>query len=276
MQSEGGAGRAPMMPPPSAPLQDDGTGGGDLPIPAADGGPAVLVLPDDHPFIAAAPLRFVYFPLFARVAPAVALAHSGLPWTGAFPNQLNEGGWKALKPLTPWGELPILENTEVGTIGHEATILAYIAKKAGPALQGADLKEQMISMQLMGEAEDIYQKLGRLKNGGTDEQKVSFWADADPTKHNRDQGLAVYLMLLEKFHAACGAPAGYFTASGITVGECKLWTLLHICQLCKENVFEGFPACAAFYERFTALPPTQELIETGGPMGGQFAQYFMP
>ena len=59
----------------------------------------------------------------AKIAPAVALAHSGLEWTGKFANA-GEGGWKALKPSTPWGETPILEGVPgVGTIGHELTIL---------------------------------------------------------------------------------------------------------------------------------------------------------
>ena len=79
---------------------------------------------------------------------------------GKFGTAYEPGGWAALKPLTPWGELPILEGTPLGTIGHELQMLAFIAKKAGPALEGADEKEQMISMQLMAEAEDIYAKLG--------------------------------------------------------------------------------------------------------------------
>ena len=93
----------------------------------------------------------------------MALAHSGLEWTGKFANA-GEGGWKALKPSTPWGETPILEGVPgVGTIGHELTILQYIAKRAGPALEGADEKEWLTSMQIMSEAEDIYAKLGKLK-----------------------------------------------------------------------------------------------------------------
>ena len=101
----------------------------------------------------------------AKIAPAVALAHSGLEWTGKFANA-GEGGWKALKPSTPWGETPILEGVPGvagGTIGHELTILQYIAKRAGPALEGADEKEWLTSMQIMSEAEDIYSKLGKLK-----------------------------------------------------------------------------------------------------------------
>ena len=247
------------------------------------------------------PLAFTYFPLWAKIAPAVALQHSGLEWVGKF-GTAGEGGWPALKPQTPWGELPTLENTPLGTIGHELQILAFIAKRAGPALEGADEKEQLVSMQLMAEAEDIYAKLGKLKNGGTDEDKATFWSEVDPTKHNRDQGLGVYLNLLEKFHGAVGAPAGFFTASGISVGECKLWTTMHILKLAKPDVFEGTAALSAFYDRcgyrakfqgdfrsfavhyglifvgggqwhrFTALPATQEVITTGGGMPGELQQ----
>jgi glutathione S-transferase len=180
-----------------------------------------------------------------------------------------------MKPTTPWGELPILDNVPgVGTIGHELTILSYIAKKAGAALEGADDKEQLTSMQLMSEAEDIYQALGRLKSGGTPEQGELFWTDADASKHNRQQGLAVYLALLEKFHGSSGAGEGKFTTSGISIGEVKLWTTMHILKMIKGDVFEPFPALAAFYARFGALPATQEFVTTGGAMGGPPKQYF--
>lgn len=195
---------------------------------------------------------------------------TGLEWTGRFPE-----AWKEMKPTTPWRELPIMENVPgVGTIGHELAILSYIAKKTGPALEGSDDKEQLTSMQLMSEAEDIYQALGRLKNGGTPEQSDLFWTDSDPTKHNRQQGLAVYLSLLENFHSSSGAGAGKFTDSGISIGEIKLWTTMHILKTIKTDVFEAFPALAAFYDRFAALPATQEFVTTGAAMGGAPRQYF--
>eukprot|EP01050_Picozoa_sp_SAG11_P040714 SAG11_NODE_17856_length_507_cov_0.892157_1_plen_53_part_10 len=45
-----------LMMPPAAPLQSDGAGGGDLPIPPAGMAavPAVLQLPANHAFISAA------------------------------------------------------------------------------------------------------------------------------------------------------------------------------------------------------------------------------
>jgi hypothetical protein len=38
------------------------------------------------------------------------------------------------------------------------------------------------------------------------------------TKHNYAQGLAAYLVYLEAFHGSCGAGAGKYTSSGVTVG----------------------------------------------------------
>ena len=214
------------------------------------------------------PLSFCYFQLWARVSPAVALAHSGLEWTGKFP-----AAWKELKPTTPWGALPVLE-TSVGVVGHELAILSHIAKKAGPAMEGADEKEQLTSLQLMSESEDIYQALGRLKNGGTPEQGAAFWTGTDATKHNRQFGLAVFLTLLERFHGAAGAGEGRFTASGISVGERTLGTTLHILILIKEDVLAGYPSLQAFYDRFTSLPATQSFITTGAAMGAPVKQYF--
>ena len=144
-----------------------------------------------------APLKLIYFPLWAKgPAPALALAHSGLAWTGE-----NPGDWKALKPTTPWGELPVLEIPGAGALGHELAILNYLGTRAA-ALRGATEAEFLVSQQLVCEAEDVYQKLVKVQptlyaRAKPPEGFLAFWSAADATVHNRDFGLQIYLEHLD-------------------------------------------------------------------------------
>ena len=49
----------------------------------------------------------------------------------------------------------------------------------------------------------------------------------------------------------CGPTA---EARGVTVGECKLWAVLHTLKLIKPAVLDGFPKLAAFYARVGCEP----------------------
>ena len=59
-------------------------------------------------------------------------------------------------------------------------------------------------------------------------------AEASPFKGYPVQ--AKFLNLLEKFYTKCNAGEGKYTKSGITVGECKLFTMIHACVLQKGEV----------------------------------------
>mmetsp|Transcript_97036 Transcript_97036/g.230917 ORF Transcript_97036/g.230917 Transcript_97036/m.230917 type:complete len:265 (+) Transcript_97036:35-829(+) len=225
-------------------------------------------------------LKFTYFPLWAKgPAAALALQHSGLDWEGAFPED-----WKTLKGTTPFLELPVLETEDAGTIGHELAILQYIATKS-QKMGGAGVREMAISSQLMCEAEDIYQKLAKIKQGLiTGEEAAGFWTDENDQIHNRNFGLKVYLRLLEAFYSKCAkesgdgvkldALGGRFTSSGVSVGECKLFSTLHALKLMKEDVLSGYPNLSNFYERFAKEEATQSVLKDGGQMPGAFGQYF--
>ena len=221
-----------------------------------------------------APLKLIYFPLWAKgPAPALALAHSGLAWTGE-----NPGDWKALKPTTPWGELPVLEIPGAGALGHELAILNYLGTRAA-ALRGATEAEFLVSQQLVCEAEDVYQKLVKVQptlyaRAKPPEGFLAFWSVADATVHNRDFGLQIYLEHLERFAARTPGDAR-FTAAGCSVGECKLFASLHALVLIRADVLAPYPLLAAFYARFEAEPPTREILATGGQMPKPFKQYFI-
>jgi len=216
------------------------------------------------------PVKFIYFPLWAK-GPAIAMAleHSGIDWVGEFPED-----WKAVKPTTPWLELPVLDVPGIGLIGHEAAIMNYIGKRS-KKMEGYNMADFLTSQQLMSEGEDIFKRLCLLKGGTmTEEEQAAFWTSDDATTHNKFFGIKVFLSCLDKFYTKCNAGDGKYTKSGITVGECKLFTMLHACKLIKADCLDNYAGVKAFYERFSKLEKTEAVINGTGKMPGTFAQYF--
>lgn len=228
--------------------------------------------------------QLTYFPLWAKgPAPALALAHSGLRWCGAFP-----ADWAALKPTTEWSKLPLLvvpasdEAAAPLRISHELAILSWIGRTV-PALGGVSDREWAASQQVMCECEDIYSKLTKFQpttrqpDKCTPEQLASLWSSTDAAVHNRDQGLRVNLGHLDAFAASEGRAwgPGRLSATGTTVGESKLFATLHTLVLIEPSVLSAHPHLGAFYERFVDLAPTRAVLEDGGEMPGAFEQYFV-
>ena len=225
-------------------------------------------------------VRLHYFNVFAK-GPAIALAlhHAGADWEGEFPS-----AWKEMKSKTPFGELPVLEVPGQGLIGHELAILHYLAKKL-PMLKPVDDREELISLQILQAAEDIYIKLTKYQNtiGVKDkcslEDLQAFWDGADESKHARDRGLNAELSFLEKFYLKAAAKlgnVGKFTKKGVSIGECKLWAILHSLVMIKPTVLDRFTGLNTFYLRFKALEKTQDILRDGGHFPGPFKQYFIP
>merc|ERR1719375_2289871 len=118
---------------------------------------------------------------------------------------------------------------------------------------GADDVEFTASQQLMQEAEDLFKKLAQIQ--GNDAAKEQFWnvpAAEAQSGHNKDFSVSVYLALLEAFYTSCRGAEGKFTSTGTTVGECKLWAILHMCKFIKEDVLDAYPGFIVFYRRFLA------------------------
>lgn len=166
-------------------------------------------------------------------------------------------------------------------IGHELAILAWIAR-AVPAMGGTNGADFAASHQLLCECEDIYAKLTKFVPTTRIARKCSpaelsqFWTwSPDRTLHNREQGVHVNLSLLDAFSATCGVGGGRFTASGVTVGECKLFSTLHALVLIEPDVLRPHARLQAFYERFGGKEATRAILEKGGAMPAPFEQYFI-
>lgn len=238
-----------------------------------------------------ATLELYYFGLYAKFGSLLALEHSGIPYEFVRCGK----NWKDLKPTTSWKCLPILKNLPPGAsssfaggnrktdpdLGQEAAILHYIATMAPTRkMKGENLSEELISQQLYGEGEDVYQALAKIKNKlVSHEQALAFWdaAQQDNTSHNRQFGIYVFLELLEAFCQNCGQSGeGKFTSSGCTVGECKLWASLYVVCLIRPEILnpDQYPGLSAFYARFEKEPATQTIL-SGTKTGGKLGQYFV-
>merc|ERR1719158_1741254 len=102
-------------------------------------------------------------------------------------------------------------------------MLQYIARKC-PHMAGGNDADFFVSQQLCAEAEDVYQKLGKMQDTCFEKEKVpkeeleAFWTDDKEDQHNKKYGIRVYLKLLEAFYHQHSKAAGRFTSTGRTIG----------------------------------------------------------
>lgn len=203
------------------------------------------------------PLVFTYWPLFAKgCASVLALQVAGFNWQlGAAPGSKGTGElwaeWLEMKPYTPWGFLP---NLDIGgeLIGSELAILQYLARKAGAPLAGANDLEFRISQELLHQSEELYQKLAGkcptiMNPDKSPEDFEQLWTNGDRTTHSSQQGIPVYLTQFEEYYAKVGGRDGFFTSSGITIGEIKLYATLACLLLIDNGILNSYPNLLAFY-----------------------------
>ena len=100
-------------------------------------------------------MKLTYFSVMAKgLGPAICCELSGLDWDGPKSSGFNaDTDWAALKPTTPFGQLPLLEVDGL-RIAQCVAIVNYIGKKAGT--DGHGRAEFATSQMLLAEAEDIY------------------------------------------------------------------------------------------------------------------------
>ena len=63
-----------------------------------------------------------------------------------------------------------------------------------------------------------------------------------------------------------------YTSSGNTVGECKLFAMLHALKLIKDDALAGFPKVETFYSHFAAMPASKAVLDDGS----KFPSGFLP
>ena len=97
-----------------------------------------------------------YFPLLAKgLGPTLVLEHSGLPWAGNRDLPFSIAAeWASLKPVTPFGQLPLLQVAGLPPIAQTAAIINYVGRTAGT--EGQSAADYAWSQMLLADAEDLY------------------------------------------------------------------------------------------------------------------------
>jgi len=210
------------------------------------------------------PLKFTYFSVMAKgLQPVLCLEVGGVPFTGGAVED-----WKALKPTTPFGQLPLLEDETAGVaMAQSVAICNYIGKKAGSL--GATDAEFALSQMLMQEAEDLYnlmQKFVATKFVPIDNEKKQ---GLEGFKNFVDETFPKHAKALEAL-----LKGKKFTKSGTTVGELYLFGMLHQMVLVEEKCLDSTPELQAFYQGLLKNSKVQ-LVLDGSSAYGKWDQYFV-
>ena len=213
-------------------------------------------------------MKLTYFSVMAKgLGPAICCELSGLDWDGPKTSGFNaDTDWAALKPTTPFGQLPLLEVDGL-RIAQCVAIVNYIGKKAGT--DGHGRAEFATSQMLLAEAEDIYAGLQKfcatafvpLEKKCTPQEAAAWW--------DGKIGLPSHL---EKLEALLG-DSGAFTSTGTTVGEAYLFSMLHQMVLVKEDVLDATAGLKKFHTDMAARPEVAKVL-SGESAFGPWQQYF--
>ena len=123
-------------------------------------------------------LELIYFPVMAKGLQLALIAEmSGVAWSGFTVEGEGPKSWPEIKAsgVAPFGQMPLLKVDGLRTIGQSAAIANYLAKLAGPKLQGESPQDFAISQMCMAEGEDIFSAIGacELANWKTIEARKS-------------------------------------------------------------------------------------------------------
>ena len=158
------------------------------------------------------PFTLRYFALNAKgLGPALVAEYSGLPWKGNQGAEFDSSkDWKALKPDTPFGQMPLLTTADGLHIAQTTAIINYIGKQAKTEGDGTDY---IMSQMCLAEGEDLYNLLVKLNPTILKPQKCpraeydAMWETTIPA----------HLAHLEKLSA--GEHKHKFSSTGATTGE---------------------------------------------------------
>ena len=210
-----------------------------------------------------------YFPLMAKgLGPTLVAEFSGVPWKGNKDLGYSRDDWPALKPKTPFGQLPLLTTPGGTLVAQTAAIINYIGKVAGTEGESAD--EFALSQMLMAEAEDLYTlmvkfvptvfaKLGQGAKGSVADFGL-LWSEKVPP----------HLASLEKLCAK---------GLGTSPGALYLFSVVHQMCLVQPQLLAAKPgkqpgALARWYAATLADARTGKVLKGQSSMG-ELKQYFL-
>jgi glutathione S-transferase len=238
--------------------------------------------------------ELIYFPVMAKgLQLAMCAEMSGLKWSGFTTEEAGPKSWGEIKPsgIAPFGQMPLLKTPGGQVIGQSVAIANYIARKAGPVLEGETEEEYATSQMCMMEAEDIFSMVGKceLANWKTPEQRES---KAEEAKELFAESLPAHFDNLEKLAVGDVNDDGKwsnckFTSTGKTAGEIYLWGMIHQAVLAgggpalnkTKNARGGkvenyYPKLVKWYQTLGEEDGIRTVLDGKSAMG-EFAVYFL-
>lgn len=160
-------------------------------------------------------------------------------------------------------------------LSQTTAIINYIAKKAGPQLEGTPGKQYAVSQMLIAQGETLYGLMQKMvatkyvpqsKKDGLEAFDYC-WASVMPPQ-------------LQHLEVLLGGAAGTKNAGrgmwspGQTAGELYLFSMLHQMVLVKPTCLDATPLLKQFYTSIAADSRTKEVLGGQSPYG-ELGQYFV-
>jgi len=166
-------------------------------------------------------------------------------------NRVEGAAWAALKPSTPFGQVPILEIDGKTTIAQSKAIFRYLGNEFN--LVPKDHIEAARADMLVDGYDDV------MKNF------VPWFMEKDPAKKQEiwkkleTEHIAPFLDRYEKFLASTGT--GYFINKTITWADIFLFDVFHNTKTKSPHLFESHPKLTEFVDKIAKEPKIKAWLE---------------
>uniref|UniRef100_A0A1I7YRV2 glutathione transferase n=2 Tax=Steinernema glaseri TaxID=37863 RepID=A0A1I7YRV2_9BILA len=195
--------------------------------------------------------KLTYFPIRGLAEPARLLFHlAGVEFED---NRIEQEAWPALKPNTPFGQLPVLE-FDGKVLAQSYAIYRYLANEFGFA--GKCNFEKAIVDMIADSQKDFgieVREYFRVAAG---------MAEGDASKLYEEKvkpAAARHLPLLVKYLKESGS--GFFVKSGVTWVDLLIVEQLNTFKNFQSDILNEYPELDKFIETVRSLPQLKEYVE---------------
>ena len=193
-------------------------------------------------------VKLTYFDLRARAEPCrLLLAYGGIKYQDEriTPSWVDAKPWAALKPSTPYGQLPLLKwGDEV--LSQSMACARFIAREVG--LAGNSSMES-------AQVDEIVDAIQDLINGFV---KLYLAKDEAGLKKLYEETVPTALGQLEKKLDSRGGQ--YFVGNNFTWAD--LHTFMYVSDLPDKSVLSAFPKIANLVDRVSNIPNIKQWVQT--------------
>jgi len=194
--------------------------------------------------------KLVYFNGRGRAEPArLIFAYAGQKYED---KRLQPADWAALKPKTPFGQLPLLDidNGKV-VLSQSKAIARYLGNEFN--LVPKDHIQAAKGDMLVDGLDDLMGKFGPWFREQDPAKKKELW-----TKLETDE-IVPFLKLYEKLLAEGGTT--YFTSNNITWADLALFNYIQSTQAKSPDLFKGLPKLTEFVNKISKEPKIKAWLD---------------